>query len=482
VVYKHQGEDKSIVKVEKPPITPVETNPTLQSPFVKNINDMADNNVKPVWVDYQKSIQHAKAGPVEVLSVQNKENNLFRLYYRYDMGTWNNKLLSLATQYLQFLGTDTKTSEDFSVGFYKLASTYSITAGTDQTTVSISGLQDNFSQSVKLYEDLLAHCKADEKALAGLKSRLKRSRDNAKLNKASIISGLRSYAEYGPVNPFNYGLTDEEIDAVKADDLVAILHNLGNYKHTILYYGPQPAVQAASMLTKLHPMPSQFTPYPEAKKFEKQSVTKNTVLFANYDMVQAEIYWERAEEAYDPKKAVEINLFNNYFGSGISSIVFQTIRESKALAYSTQAQYAAPAKKDDRDNFVAYVGSQADKLNEAIKSMNELLNNMPESEKGFAAAKENVKKSLETSRIVQDNILLSYMAAKRKGLDYDERKVAYEMLPKLTMEEIKNFHDKELKDKPYTYCIIASDKKVSEEDLKKYGELVKPTLKQIFGY
>ena len=482
VAYKHLGEDKSILKVEKPPITPVETNPTLQSPYVKYINEMASGSVKPVWVDYSKSIQHAKVGPAELLATLNKDNTLFNLSYQYDMGTWNNKLLSLATQYLQFLGTDTKTAEDFSVAFYKLASSYTLSAGAEQTQVSISGLQENFSQSVKLYEDLIAHCKPDEKALAGLKARLKRTRENAKQNKAAIIAGLRSYAEYGAVNPYNYTLTDEEIDAIKADDLVAILHNLSNYKHTILYYGPQPAVQAAATLAKLHPVPAKFTPYPEVKKFEKQSVTKNTVLFANYDMVQAEIYWERAEEAYDPKKAVEINLFNNYFGSGISSIVFQSIRESKGLAYSTQAQYAAPTKKDDRDNFIGYVGAQADKLNEAIKSMNDLLNDMPESEKGFIAAKDNVKKSLETGRIIQDNILFSYMAAKRKGLDYDERKVAYEMLPKLTLADLKAFHDKELKDKPYTYCIVASDKKVSDDDLKKYGELIKPGMKQIFGY
>jgi len=482
VVYKHLGEDKSIVKVEKPPITPVETNGTLQSPYVKYINELPSGSVKPVWVDYSKAIQHAKVGPAELLAVKNNDNTLFTLSYQYDMGTWNNKLLSLATQYLQFLGTDTKTAEGFSVAFYKLASSYSLTSGTEQTQFTMNGLQENFSQSVKLYEDLVAHCKPDEKALAGLKARLKRTRENNKQNKAAIIAGLRSYADYGAVNPFNYGLTDEEIDAIKADDLVAILHTLSTYKHTILYYGPQTAEMAAASLKKLHPVPASFTPYPEQKKFVKQSVTKNTVLFANYDMVQAEIYWERAGDEYDPKKAVEINLFNNYFGAGISSIVFQTIRESKALAYSTQAQYAQPTKKDDRDSFVAYVGSQADKLNEAIKGMNELLNDMPESEKGFLAAKDNLKKSLETGRIIQDNILLSYMAAKRKGLNYDERKVAYELLPKLTIADIKEFHDKELKNKPYTYCIVASDKKVSDDDLKKYGDLVKPSMKQIFGY
>jgi predicted Zn-dependent peptidase len=42
-----------------------------------------------------------------------------------------------------------------------------------------------------------------------------------------------------------------------------------------------------------------------------------------------------------------VTVFNNYFGGGMGSIVFQTIRESKALAYSTFGYYVAPQKKND---------------------------------------------------------------------------------------------------------------------------------------
>jgi hypothetical protein len=36
------------------------------------------------------------------------------------------------------------------------------------------------------------------------------------------MAGLRSYAQYGAQNPFNNVLTDAELDAVKAEDLVAL--------------------------------------------------------------------------------------------------------------------------------------------------------------------------------------------------------------------------------------------------------------------
>jgi predicted Zn-dependent peptidase len=483
IVYKHQGEDKNILKVVKPHITAVEVNRDAQSPFLKMVGDIPSNNIKPVWLDYNKDIQKAKVGPVDLLAVQNKDNTLFRLYYRYNMGTWNNKLFSLAAQYLQYLGTDKMSADDVSKAFYKLASSYNLGASGEITTVSFNGLQENFGKTVELYENLIANCKPDEKALAGLKARLKKSRENAKLNKGAIMQGLVSYAEYGPNNPYNNVLSDDELNAVTADQLVGILHDLANYNHTILYYGPLTAAQAATKLAGIHQMPTaNFKPYPEAKTFAKISQSKNKVLFANFDMVQAEIDWILNTNTYDNAQTPSVELFNNYFGGGMSSIVFQTIRESKALAYSTYAVYQTPAKKDDRYSVVAYVGTQADKFNEAIKGMNELLTDMPESEKILDAAKDNIRKSLETERITQDGILFNYLSNQRRGIDYDIRKTTFESVDKMNLADVKKFHTAELKGKPYTYCIVASEKKVSEDDLKKYGELTKLSMKEIFGY
>ncbi len=480
IVYKHLGEDKNIVKVDKPTITPVAVNREAQSDFLKTVNNMPSNQVQPTWLDFNRDIKRANAGPLEVLSVQNKDNSLFRLYYRYDMGSWNNKLLPIAAQYLQFLGTDKMSAEDISKAFYKLAASFSVNTGTDVSTVSINGLQENFDKTVALYEDLIKNCKPDEAALASLKARIRKGRENARLNKAAIMSGLLNYARYGAQNPFNYTLSNEELDNLKAEDLVNLLHSLSDYKHTVLYYGPQAA--PAQAIAALHKVPSTFKAYPAAKQFTRVNPDKNQVLFADFDMVQAEINWIRNESPYDVAKTPVIELYNNYFGGGMSSIVFQTIRESKALAYSTYAVYVAPSKKEDPNYFIAYVGTQADKLNEAIKGMNELITDLPESEKVVNTARDNIRKSLETDRVTQDGILFSYLNAQRRGLDYDERKNTYNAVANLDYAALKAFHDQEIKNKPFTYCIVASEKRVKDSDLKAYGELTKLSLNQLFGY
>jgi predicted Zn-dependent peptidase len=163
-------------------------------------------------------------------------------------------------------------------------------------------------------------------------------------------------------------------------------------------------------------------------------------------------------------------------------VVFQTIRESKALAYSTFASYNIPGKKEDPFTAMAYVGSQSDKMNDAVNGMNELLNELPPSSQRFDLAISAVKKDIQTQRIVKDGIIFSFLNAEKKGFDRDVRKDIYESLNNINLKDVEQLHKSDLADKPYTYCIVASDKKVKSDALAKIGEVKKLTLEEIFGY
>lgn len=481
-VYKRKGEDKSIVKVDKPTITPVSVNREDQSPFLKKIDEMPENPIAPVWLDYDKDIAKNKLAGIDVLSVKNTDNALFRMYYHFDSGKWNNKILPLAAEYLQYLGTKDKSSEIISKEFYKLASSFNVSAGNEETYVSLEGLNENFDKTIALFEDLIKNCQADQAALDAYKTRLKKARANAKQNKGVIMSGLRSYAQYGPQNPFNNVLSDAELDALKAEDLINVLHDLFNFKHKVLYYGPKSGNDVVAALKPIHKLPATLKDLPKSKTFVQIPTDRNRVLFAHYDMVQAEVFWVRNADQYNPSITPTVSLFNSYFGGGMGSIVFQTIRESKALAYSTYSYFALPGKKTDKDMIMAYVGTQADKFNESTSAMNELLTTLPKSEQLFETAKSGLKKSIASERITQDGIIFSYLKSQKLGNNFDMRKNVYEQAPKLSFADINTFHDKEMKGKNYTYCLVASQDKVNEADMKKLGEVKKLSLNVIFGY
>mgnify|MGYP000987016222 FL=1 len=482
VVYKKQGQRTNVEKIEKPAITPVETNADKQSAFVKMVNDMPSTPVSPVFLDYNKDLQKSKLGKAEVLYVQNKDNDLYRLRFRYKIGSLNDLKMPLAADYIEFLGTDKKSAEQISKEFYKIASSFRISVGEEYTTVTIEGLQENFEAAVKLYEDLVLNVKADNEALAALKARLTKSRTDAKANRATIMQALTSYALYGAKNKFNNRLSDAEIESVTAKELVDRVKNLNNVEQTVIYYGPSTLAELTAKLKPLHKVPATFAKVAPKKEFKQVEQTKNQVLFTDYEMVQAETRWIRNTNTYNPAENTVISVFNNYFGGGMGSLVFQTIRESKALAYSTYGFYVFPRKKADKYYMMAYVGAQADKFVEAVAAMNELLTTMPELPANLDLAKIQLKKEIQTERITQDDIIYDYIKAKDLGLNEDIRKTIYQNLDNISMKDIRTFHDTYLSKKPYTYVVLASEEKLSKEELQKIGEFRKLSLEELFGY
>lgn len=482
ILYKRKGQDKGIEKVEKPPITPVETNAGKTSPYVQSIINEKLKPISPVWVKYDEKIKKTKAGIADVYYVQNKEDKLFNVAYRFAHGKWSDKKLSVATDYLEYIGTPALSREQFNKRMYELACQYSIAVRDQETIISISGLQENFTEAVKLVEDLINNCKADDQALTGYKAILLKSRADAKLNKGAIASAMQAYALYGAKNPYNYVLSDDEINSLTATELTDIIKALSKNKHSIAYYGPLQAAEFNTQITKLHQLPAEWSAPANATAFKKQPVTENNVLFANYDAVQAEVFWARNVGDFNIDEEATATLFNEYFGGGMGSVVFSVIRESKALAYSTYARVAVPVRKNDEFSFVGYVGAQADKVHEAIAGMNELLNTLPETGDKFANAKQNILKSIATDRINNEDLIARYFALMNKGVNYDLREPQYKQFQELDYDDIKAFHKQKLVGKPYTYCVVASDQRVRPQALEKYGKVRTVTLNELFGY
>ena len=177
-----------------------------------------------------------------------------------------------------------------------------------------------------------------------------------------------------------------------------------------------------------------------------------------------------------------IKAFNEYFGGGMSSVVFQEIRESRALAYSTYAYYNQSMEKGKNDLLIAYVGTQADKLHDAIKTMNGLLSNMPENEESFNQAKASILSSIEAERINKTNLFFRYLSAIDMGIDYDYRKMVYESIQKMTFNDIKQLHEQAVKNAKWSMAVVGSKDKIKEADLRQYGEFKSLTLEEIFGY
>lgn len=484
VVYKHTGKDPNTQKVEKPQITPVPANREAQSEFYKQVMQGASPELQPVFVDYGKDIKTLNIkNNIPVLYSQNKENGLFELYYILDMGTNNDPKTGLAVNYLKYLGTDKYSAEELQQEFYKLGCSFDVSSSPEQIYVSLRGLDANFEKGLALFESFLANAKPNKKALNDLVDGILKEREDAKLSKQVILSqAMVNYAKYGPENPFTNILSKKDLNKIKAEELVAIIKSIPTYEHRILYYGPKAGNELTAALNQGHMVPATLNPVPAEKTFKELDIKKSKVYWVDYNMVQSEIIFLTKSMNFDKNIVPAARLYNEYFGGNMGSIVFQELRESKALAYSVNSRFNNASKKDRANYIMSYIGTQSDKLPEAMAGMQNLLENMPVAEANFTNAKASIRNSIATERITKANVLFDYERAKKLGIDYDIRRDIYQNINTMTLADIQKFQNQFVKGQPQLILVIGSKDRLNFNELKKYGKVEELKLKEIFGY
>ena len=482
-VNKVKGE-KNVAKVDKPQITEVTINRDQSSDFFNQINNMNGSRMEPMFVDFKSAITKDKiGGKIPVNYVNNKVNELYSMYYLFEMGKFNDPLIPLAFEYLPYLGTKDMSAADVQKEMFKLGLGFRVYSGEDRSYVIVDGLQENFEEGVAFFENLLSNVVVDEKSYSEMVQGMLKKRNDAKLNKGQILfRGMGAYAKYGPKNPFNDVMSEVEMNSVNPNALIDIIHNLTSYEHRVMFYGPQDLATVKTVLEKNHNVPASFTAIPAAKKYPEIETAKNKVYFAEYDMVQTELMMYHRGEKMNLEIMSQAKIFGEYFGGGLSSIVFQEIRESRALAYSAYAGFTSPGKPDEHHYVRGYIGTQANKLGDATNALLELMSTLPRADQQFEQSKLSALKQIETNRTTGEDVLWSYESANDRGIDYDMNSKIYPTVKEMDFDDLQKFFDSNVKDKTYTYLVIGKKEEMDMKALDALGPVEELTLEQIFGY
>lgn len=484
VVYKRTGDDQNIVKMEKPPLNPVKLNREQPSEFFETFTALSSDRLEPVFVNYQESINQSKTqSGLDFYYLKNESNELFTLAYIFGMGKNHNKQLQLAVDYLPFIGTSKYSPAELQQEFFRYGLEMNVRTSSDQSVVIITGLEKSLEKGIELLEHTLNNAKADQQAYENYISGLLKERKDAKLSKNNILwNALFNYGKYGPHSSFTDIISEEELKKIDPVQLTEMIHDLKNYDYQIFYYGTRNQNDLLQYLDTLHHVPEKPWPYPNEEYYSEQETSRNTVYFVNYDMVQTSIVLLSKGPVFNPELIPASRLFGEFYGSGLSSIVFQEIRESKALAYSAFASFAVPVKADRSHYLYAFVGTQADKLKTATYAMINLMNEMPEAGKQFEQAKEAIAKKIETERITKQNVFWNYWSNHKKGIDYDIRQDVYQYVSENSMEDFESFFNEYISNNNYTVLVMGNKELLDMNTLYELGTVKELTLEEVFNY
>ena len=487
VIYKRQGKDPNEKKIDKPQITPIAMNRDTASAFLRQIQTEAANAapIEPVFLDYAKDLTQltAKNGALPVLYKQNEENDIFQLVYYFDMGAEQDRYLGMAAQYLEYLGTSDMTPEQVKQAFYRMACSFGVSSGQRRTYVTLTGLNEYLPQAIALFEKLLVDAQVNPQAYANLVADQLKARQDAKLNQSRNFSRLMQYVWYGP-QATKLALSEAELKATDPQTLVDRIHGLGSYKHRILYYGPSTQDELLAVIDKEHRTPAALKDIPApAYRVTLRQTPETRVFIAPYDaknlyMLQYSSRGEKFDPAIEPGR----QLYDEYFGGGMNSIVFQEMRESRGLAYSAWAGLNRPPYLDQDYYFVSQIATQSDKLMDAVNTFNDIINNMPLSENAFRLAKDAMITRLRTDRVTGMSIIWNYLDAQDLGQTVDSRIKLYNDIQNLTLDDVAAFQQQWVKGRTYYYGILGSFKDLDMKALEKLGPVTRLTTEDIFGY
>lgn len=482
-VFRHQSDSTNNLQVQKPEITPIDVPADNRSEFLLEFsNRPTPKEIKPVFVKYLEEISMTKLDSSRNLFYQkNEQDSLFSLSFVIPIGSNHNPQLSMAINYVDLCGSTNLSLAELNEQWYKLGIDFNIGVGEEESVISLSGLASNMNAGINLMQKRLFSIVPDSMQLQSLKAKSSQLRENSLTNKRHILwTGLKNYLVYGENSPYMKSLSNDAVNKIFNSELLTTYYTALNNVNEVYYYGPLPEFKVSAAIPIIGSG--------QNEKFELNTFARlntkdeNEIYFLDFEMQQAEILMMHKGLQFSKEQLPVLTLFNEYFGGGMSSIVFQEIREKQALAYSVYAGYTKTKKKEDPHYTLAYIGTQADKYEEAITAMLNILEKLPYDSLKFNQAKEAIMQKYASNRIAEHGMLGAYRTDKKMGYDYDKRKDTYDSIKGLSFQDVETFFNKNIKGKKFRIAVLGDANKIDLKVLSKFGVVNQIKLGEIFPY
>jgi len=468
VVYKRQGEDQNVMKVEKPSITPIRLNQNL-SEFGKIIGEMPVQPIQPNFVDFNEKIEFIPIlDQLNLAVVKNTTEGLFELHWIIEQGMNDEPYLEAYFYYVENCGTIRKTLQDIKNELFRYGLQINFSVNNEKTYLSLSGLELNIQFGISIIYDWLQNLKSDLNLWTIIVKQIKLQRFNDKSEKHEILrKGMVNFAKYGMNSTFITQPNSEKLFDTPIDNLIGKFKNLIFKTNEIYYLGNEPSISIANEIRKFH----NNVEIIDTKSVQDEQVTKsNNVFWVDFPGVQVDaLFLSIKDFKLKNIEKWEAEVFNQYFGMGLSSVVFQEIRESKAIAYSTYAQYTSATLPYRKDFFQAFLGTQPDKLIMAIQSMLDLINYYEMNIKDVEKTLTSFWKKIENYRIPTNKIYWQYIQNKELGLENEINKLFWDNRQNCQPNAIFEFQKNFVRNAPNNILLIGDKSTVDIRLLEKYG-------------
>ena len=477
-------------KLPKPQIKSLES-PKGESEYAEYIETIPAGKLTPTFIDFSDIDQDRFYEGVSVYCTPNTKNHIFSLRLRYGVGTYELPLLKYAASLMNMSGIKGAPGiqpAEFRANLAKLGGKCSYAVSEGYFYVDIEGNEENLEKIVEMVNlhMMFPNFESENDMLINnIKGQVYSARQVEQRNTDIVADAAFDYVRYGENSPYiKRPALMEEVLQMTPSQLEGVLHQVQNYELEIHYAGALPALDVKNILYTKLSLNQHVRPTKSPVERPVVPITEDKIYFLpDASMQQAKVYFLIDGEPYNVKEAVNYMAFNEYFGGGFSGLVMNEIREKRSMAYSAYGYFSRPSKQGQMTNFVGYVGTQSDKVADAIDVYMSLLDSMPQ----YPETMENIRTVLRQSVLSNKPTFRGksqrLTANMLMGYKVDPAMLQVRDIQRLTFDNVLSFYEQRVKGKPITILIMGDPKLIDQKQIKaKYGKITKLSKSRLFSY
>ena len=470
----------------KPAFSPVvPRNADASSSYAKQLEKIPEQQVAPRIIDFEKDVKTSKLTPLVTLyTTPNPLNDIFTLNISYGIGALEQPELMQLTNYLQLLGTESLSFEQFRSRLQSIGSTLAFDVTPDAFVMKVTGFDNHIDETMELVGDFIRHAKADDKKLRQIVDDAKVSEKAFFKSGDNVASALLEQVKYGDQSRYLRKLSLSQIKKLKGKDMLAIYDKVRSVQCDLHYCGTLPVEKVIGTIRQHLPLErttvaSNSPYYRELKQYDRP-----TVFFIDMpDMAQSIVYGYVKGDPVDDKASRHASqLFSVYFGGDMSSLMFQEIREFRSFAYRTSGRYQLPnhAHKGTAGSFTAMLSTQSDKTLDALGVLESLIREMPLKPERMEAVKQTLVNRINNDYPPFRNLSEKVASARMEGFDRDPAEEFLRDIATMDMQDISRFYQEQISGRPVVYVITGNRKHIDMKKLAEYGTIIKVKKKGIY--
>ena len=407
----------------------------------------------------------------------NPVNDVFTFTLRYKDGELHTPALSVLGSCLSQLGTDSLNRQQLGQAWQRIGATMEVVPGDVAFSINLTGPDRQLVPALRLLAHFLRSAKGDQKALKDAKDEDRIDRKSFGKQKDDVLRPAIHRIAYGERSSYLKQLSRKEVKALKNEDLMALFRELQQYDCELFYCGRQPIEYVAAQAQQALPL-SQCTK-PQADTFRPFLQYDEPVVYFYHVPKSRQNYivsYDAIGALPTQEERVKFKLWDEYFGGGMSSVLFQNVREFRSLAYATGGSAFTTSlaqHSDASQGYVTVTGTQADKTLEALSTVDSLLRQLPMKENNLEAARQSVLNDIQNN-YPTFRTLGKYVANQlRDGYVSDPNTGIARGIPSVTSQDIMQFHQKHVTSNKNRIWIVIGDRKLTDmKALARYGKVV----------